>query len=39
MQMKYCADVYKRQVLGTVKTDLHDIGKNLVGLMLKSKGF
>lgn len=26
-------------VLGTVKTDLHDIGKNLVGLMLKSKGF
>lgn len=28
-----------RVVLGTVKTDLHNIGKNLVGLMLKSKGF
>jgi len=26
-------------VLGTVKGDLHDIGKNLVGLMLSSNGF
>lgn len=25
-------------VLGTVKGDLHDIGKNLVGMMLKGKG-
>ena len=26
-------------VIGTVKGDLHDIGKNLVGLMLESAGF
>ena len=26
-------------VVGTVKGDLHDIGKNLVGMMLKGKGF
>jgi 5-methyltetrahydrofolate--homocysteine methyltransferase len=26
-------------VIGTIKGDLHDIGKNLVALMLKSKGF
>jgi 5-methyltetrahydrofolate--homocysteine methyltransferase len=26
-------------VLGTVKGDLHDIGKNLVGMMLKGNGF
>jgi 5-methyltetrahydrofolate--homocysteine methyltransferase len=26
-------------IIGTVKGDLHDIGKNLVALMLKSKGF
>jgi len=26
-------------VLGTVEGDLHDIGKNLVGLMLRSNGF
>jgi 5-methyltetrahydrofolate--homocysteine methyltransferase len=26
-------------VLGTVRGDLHDIGKNLVGIMLKSVGF
>ena len=26
-------------VLGTVEGDLHDIGKNLVGIMLKGKGF
>ena len=26
-------------VLGTVKGDMHDIGKNLVGIMLKSVGF
>jgi len=28
-----------RFVLGTVKGDLHDIGKNLVGMMLKGAGF
>ncbi|MCF7925138.1 MAG: corrinoid protein [Candidatus Izimaplasma sp.] len=26
-------------IIGTVKGDLHDIGKNLVGMMLKGKGF
>jgi 5-methyltetrahydrofolate--homocysteine methyltransferase len=26
-------------LLGTVKGDLHDIGKNLVGIMLQSRGF
>jgi 5-methyltetrahydrofolate--homocysteine methyltransferase len=26
-------------VLGTVKGDLHDIGKNLVGMMLEGQGF
>ncbi|MDR2862100.1 MAG: corrinoid protein, partial [Syntrophobacterales bacterium] len=26
-------------ILGTVKDDLHDIGKNLVGMMLESGGF
>ena len=25
-------------IIGTVKGDLHDIGKNLVGMMLKGKG-
>ena len=28
-----------KAVLATVKTDLHNIGKNLVGLMLRTKGF
>ncbi len=28
-----------RAVLGTVKGDLHDIGKNLVGMMLEGAGF
>ena len=28
-----------RVVIGTVKGDLHDIGKNLVGMMLKGVGF
>ena len=28
-----------RFVLGTVKTDVHDIGKNLVGMMLEGAGF
>jgi Predicted cobalamin binding protein len=26
-------------LLGTVKGDLHDIGKNLVGMMLESRGY
>ncbi|MBN2604716.1 MAG: corrinoid protein [Bacilli bacterium] len=26
-------------IIGTVKGDLHDIGKNIVGMMLKGKGF
>ena len=35
------ADIHKRGtvVLGTVEGDLHDIGKNLVGMMLGSNGF
>ncbi len=35
------ADIYKKGtiVLGTVEGDLHDIGKNLVGMMLGSNGF
>lgn len=28
-----------KAIIGTVKGDLHDIGKNLVGMMLKGKGF
>jgi 5-methyltetrahydrofolate--homocysteine methyltransferase len=28
-----------RVVIGTIKGDLHDIGKNLVGIMLKGAGF
>ena len=31
--------MYKRQVIGTVKGDLHDIGKNLVASMLEGCGF
>jgi 5-methyltetrahydrofolate--homocysteine methyltransferase len=30
---------FGRVVLGTVQGDLHDIGKNLVGIMLKGAGF
>ena len=26
-------------VIGTVKGDIHDIGKNLVGMMLEGAGF
>jgi 5-methyltetrahydrofolate--homocysteine methyltransferase len=26
-------------VIGTVKGDIHDIGKNLVGMMLRGAGF
>jgi len=35
------ADIYNKGtvVLGTVEGDLHDIGKNLVGVMLGSNGF
>ncbi len=35
------ADIHKKGtvVLGTVEGDLHDIGKNLVGMMLDSNGF
>jgi len=34
-------DIHKKGIviLGTVAGDLHDIGKNLVGLMLRSNGF
>ncbi len=32
-------DLVARVVLGTVKQDVHDIGKNLVGIMLKGAGF
>jgi 5-methyltetrahydrofolate--homocysteine methyltransferase len=31
--------VLGRVVIGTVRGDLHDIGKNLVGIMLKGAGF
>ena len=31
--------MYKRQVLGTVEGDLHDVGKNLVAIMFRSAGF
>jgi uroporphyrinogen decarboxylase len=33
------AEPIARVVLGTVKGDLHDIGKNLVGMMLEGAGF
>ena len=35
------ADIHKKgiAILGTVEGDLHDIGKNLVGMMLGSNGF
>jgi len=35
------ADIHQKGtvVLGTVEGDLHDIGKNLVGMMLRSNGF
>jgi 5-methyltetrahydrofolate--homocysteine methyltransferase len=33
------AEPVARVVLGTVKGDLHDIGKNLVGMMLEGAGF
>ncbi len=35
------ADIHKKGtvVMGAVKGDIHDIGKNLVGMMLKSNGF
>jgi len=35
------ADIHKKGtvVLGTVEGDLHDVGKNLVGMMLESNGF
>jgi len=32
-------DYLGRVVIGTVKGDLHDIGKNLVGMMLEGSGF
>jgi methanogenic corrinoid protein MtbC1 len=33
------AQTIGRVVLGTVKGDIHDIGKNLVGMMLEGAGF
>ncbi|HEX6257747.1 MAG TPA: corrinoid protein [Euzebyales bacterium] len=33
------ADVIGKVVIGTVKGDIHDIGKNLVGMMLEGAGF
>jgi len=32
-------EIVGRAVLGTVQGDLHDIGKNLVGMMLEGAGF
>jgi 5-methyltetrahydrofolate--homocysteine methyltransferase len=39
MLMKSGVKSSGKVVLGTVKGDLHDVGKNLVGLMLKGAGF
>ncbi|MGA2464165.1 MAG: corrinoid protein [Thermodesulfobacteriota bacterium] len=36
---KSTASIGAKVVLGTVKGDLHDIGKNLVGMMLEGGGF
>ena len=36
---KSTASTMTKVVLGTVKGDLHDIGKNLVGMMLEGAGF
>jgi 5-methyltetrahydrofolate--homocysteine methyltransferase len=36
---KSTTSVTTKVVLGTVKGDLHDIGKNLVGMMLEGAGF
>jgi 5-methyltetrahydrofolate--homocysteine methyltransferase len=33
------ADTIGKIVIGTVKGDIHDIGKNLVGMMLEGAGF
>lgn len=33
------AEAVGRVVIGTVKGDIHDIGKNLVGMMLEGAGF
>jgi 5-methyltetrahydrofolate--homocysteine methyltransferase len=33
------AETVGRVVIGTVKGDIHDIGKNLVGMMLEGAGF
>jgi len=33
------AAAFGKVIIGTVKGDLHDIGKNLVGMMLESAGF
>lgn len=32
-------EFYGRVILGTVQGDLHEIGKNIVGMMLKTSGF
>lgn len=34
-----CSDREGKIVLGTIKDDLHDVGKNLVGMMFKGTGF
>jgi 5-methyltetrahydrofolate--homocysteine methyltransferase len=39
MLMKSGVKSSGKVVLGTVKGDLHDVGKNLVGMMLKGAGF
>ena len=33
------AETVGKVVIGTVKGDIHDIGKNLVGMMLEGAGF
>src|SRR6185503_15398568 len=33
------AEPFGKMVIGTVKGDIHDIGKNLVGMMMEGAGF
>lgn len=38
-EKKEAKEKVKKAVIGTVEGDIHDIGKNIVGMMLKSSGF
>jgi methylmalonyl-CoA mutase cobalamin-binding domain/chain len=39
IEQRICKEIYGRLVLGTVQGDIHDIGKNLVGVILRCHGF